>query len=260
MNDTAKQQVIPITEHRGGTMPIPQQSETAAMIHMIERMARDPSIDLARLESIIKLRLELEDRESALQFGNAMADAQAEMRPVATDASNPQTKSRYASYAALDRAIRPIYSKYGFGISYDTGSDAPEGYVRVLAAVTRGRHTKNHHVDMPADGKGAKGGDVMSKTHATRSAVTYGKRTLLEMIFNIAVGDDDGNAAGGETITEAQAKELEKLITDTGGDVAKFCEFAKVGELSEIGAARFEAAKDAIKRAAAARAKKAETK
>ena len=42
MNDTAKQQVIPITEHRGGTMPIPQPpSETAAMVHMIERMARD---------------------------------------------------------------------------------------------------------------------------------------------------------------------------------------------------------------------------
>ena len=51
---------------------------------------------------------------------------------------------------------------------------------------------------MPADGKGAQGRDVMTRTHATGSAVSYGRRYLLLMIFNIAVGgeDDDGNAAG----------------------------------------------------------------
>ncbi len=259
MNDTAKQQVIPITEHRGGSMPIPQQSDTAAMIHMIERMARDPSVDLARLQMFIELRLKLEDREAERQFDTAMADAQAEMRMVATDASNKQTSSRYASYAALDRAIRPIYSKHRFAISFDTDTDAPEGFVRVLAFVSRCGHKKKHHVDMPADGKGAKGGDVMTKTHATRSAVTYGKRTLLEMIFNIAVGDDDGNAASGESITEAQAKELEKLITDTGGDVAKFCEFAHVDQLADISVAKFDAAKTAINNAARARAAKKAT-
>ena len=44
--------------------------------------------------------------------------------------------------------------------------------------------------------KGAKGGDVMTKTHAAGSALTYGQRYLLKMIFNIAIGsDDDGNAA-----------------------------------------------------------------
>lgn len=242
-------------------MPIPQQSETAAMLHMIERLARDPSVDLSRIQLFIDLRLKLEDREAERQFGIAMADAQSEMRMVATDASNKQTSSRYASYAALDRAIRPIYSKHKFAISYDTGKDAPEGFVRVLAFVTRGGHTKNHHVDMPADGKGAKGGDVMTKTHATRSAVTYGKRTLLEMIFNIAVGDvdDDGNAAGGESITEAQAQELEKLIKDTGGDVAKFCEFAHVDQLADISVAKFDAAKTAINNAARARAAKKAT-
>ena len=61
---------------------------------------------------------------------------------------------------------------------------------------------------MPADGKGAQGRDVMTRTHATGSAVSYGRRYLLLMIFNIAVGgeDDDGNAAG--------RKVSEKLISD----------------------------------------------
>ena len=37
----------------------------------------------------------------------------------------------------------------------------------------------------------------MTRTHATVSAVSYGKRTLLKMAFNVAEGtdDDDGNAA-----------------------------------------------------------------
>jgi hypothetical protein len=48
---------------------------------------------------------------------------------------------------------------------------------------------------MPSDGKGAKGGDVMTKTHATGAAESYGMRYLLKMIFNIAIGeeDNDGN-------------------------------------------------------------------
>ena len=59
-------------------------------------------------------------------------------------------------------------------------------------------YKRTFHIDMPADGKGAQGRDVMTRTHATGSAVSYGRRYLLLMIFNIAVGgeDDDGNAAG----------------------------------------------------------------
>jgi hypothetical protein len=41
-----------------------------------------------------------------------------------------------------------------------------------------------------------KGGDVITKTHAVGSAMTYGRRCVLRMIFNVAIGeDDDGNCA-----------------------------------------------------------------
>src|SRR5258708_30880683 len=120
-----------------------------------------------------------------------MNGAQAELGPVAADASNPQTKSRYASYPALDRAIRPIYAKHGFSLSFDTGEDAAPDHVRVVCYVAhRTGHKRSYHVDMPADVKGAKGGDVMTKTHATGAAMSYGQRYLLKLIFNIAVGED----------------------------------------------------------------------
>ena len=99
--------------------------------------------------------------------------------------------------AALDRAVRPIYVKHGFALSFNTDPNGPEDHLRVCCKVTRGSHSEQHQVDMPSDGKGAKGGDVMTKTHAAGSAMSYGQRYLLKMIFNLAVGeDDDGQKAG----------------------------------------------------------------
>lgn len=157
-----------------------------------ERMASDPNIDVAKLEKLMEMNERMLARTAREQFNAAMSSAQKEMRPVAADADNPQTRSRYASYAALDRALRPIYTNHGFGLSYDTGETAAEQCVRVLCYVTHcGGHDHTYHIDMPADGKGAKGGDVMTKTHATGAAMSYGMRYLLKMIFNVAVGEDD---------------------------------------------------------------------
>ena len=42
------------------------------------------------------------------------------MDPVRKDCENRQTSSKYASYAALDRAIRRHYSDNGFSLQYNT--------------------------------------------------------------------------------------------------------------------------------------------
>ena len=77
---------------------------------------------------------------------------------------------------------------------------------------------------------------------------------------DIAPAGPAPSAPSAEAVPEAQAEELKKLIEGTGGDVAKFCEFARVDKLADISVAKFDAAKDAINRAAAARAKKATEK
>lgn len=166
---------------------------------MFERWAKDPDVSVEKIERLMALFERTEAKRAEASFNTAMSQAQKQMRPVAADADNPQTKSRYASYEALDRVLRPIYTDQGFGLSFDTGEPPAADYVRVLCYVThQGGHSRTYHADMPADGKGAKGGDVMTKTHAVGSAMSYGMRYLLKMIFNVAVGedDDDGNAAG----------------------------------------------------------------
>lgn len=169
------------------------------MVSMFERFATDPNVSVEKIERLMALWERGEARKAETAFNAAMSEAQQEMRAVAPDANNPQTRSRYASYRALDDALRPVYTKHGFALSFNSGDAPTADAVRVLCDVTHlGGHAKTYRIDMPADGKGAKGGDVMTKTHATGSAVSYGMRYLLKMVFNVAVGedDDDGNKAG----------------------------------------------------------------
>lgn len=227
------------------------QAENDAFLAMIERAARDPNVDIDKMERLILMRERMQAQKAELEYDQAMSSAQQGMQPVRADANNPQTKSKYASHYALDTAIRPIYTKHGFSLSFDTADGAAEGCVRIVCKVAHpGGHRERPHIDMPADGKGAKGGEVMTKTHATGSAVTYGRRYLLGMIFNIAVGgDDDGNAAGSKAngpITEEQAAHLRKLIEETGTPIEKFCEFAKIDFVPELPAEHYDRAVHAL--------------
>ncbi len=178
--------------------------EPTTILNIIDRASRDPSVDIDKMERLIAMQERVQSRQAQVEYDNAMRAAQEGMTRIRADADNPQTRSKYATYGALDRAIRPAYTANGFSLSFGTGA-APADCVRVECCIAHiGGHREMRHIDMPADGKGAKGGDVMTKTHATGAAVTYGKRYLLNMIFNIAIGnDDDGNGANGDSDVES---------------------------------------------------------
>jgi len=173
--------------------------EIEPMLALVERATRDQSVDVEKMEKLLAMAERLQAKRAESEYDQAMNAAQSEMLPVARDSDNPQTRSRYVSYGALDRAVRPIYTAHGFSLSFGTRATGPDRVTITCRVSHRAGHTERVEIEMPADGKGAKGGDVQTKTHATGSAVSYGMRYLLKMIFNIAVGeyDDDGNAAAG---------------------------------------------------------------
>lgn len=153
-----------------------------AAIDVIERLAALQEKQLAR--------------DAEIDFNEAMTHVQEQIKRVAPDLENKQTSSRYASYAAIDRKVRPIYSQAGFSLSFDTADCPLQEHIRVVCYVALRGHTRRYQIDMPADGKGAKGGDVMTKTHAAGAAMAYGMRYLLKGIFNIAVGEEDTDGNG----------------------------------------------------------------
>lgn len=243
------------------------RAEPETLMAVIARAASDPSVDIEKMDRLLQMQERLEQRAAEADFNEAMTKAQIEMGRVKTNKDNSQTHSRYADYAALDKVLRPIYTRHQFALSFSTTEGAPEGSVRVVAFVSRGRFTRQYHVDMPTDGKGAKGNDVMTKTHATGAAMTYGMRYLLKMIFNVAIGEDDtdGNMPGA-AITQEQADEIKKLIDDLAFEVdgpeadyaawlQVFLDHMKVGAIEEIPAKSYGRAKDAIAATRKARVK-----
>lgn len=213
------------------------------MDRLIERALADPSFDVEKLERLFALAERTRAAQAEQSFNAAMSAAQAAMRSIAADAENPQTHSKYATYTALDRAVRPIYVQNGFSLSFYTEDGAPADHVRVCCKVAhRDGHSERPHIDMPADGKGAKGNDVMTKTHATGAAMSYGQRYLLKLIFNIAVGEDkDGNAPI-ERITQEQMGDLQELMDSTNADRTKFLNYFRIKGLAELPAKNFDRA------------------
>jgi hypothetical protein len=224
---------------------LPVQTETGAVISMFERMARDASVPMDRIERVMDMLREMRREQAEEDFNEAMASTQRDLTPVARDSFNPQTRSKYASYHAIDKAIRPVYTRYGLGVSFDEEQNAPEGFIRVLAFVSKGRHTKTFHYDSPIVTQGLAGKTMMTLTHARASAVTYAKRYLVGMIFNLSTGeDDDGNTAANpqDTVDDEQIGTLTELIESVGADKARFLKFFKVEQLAELPAKRFQEA------------------
>jgi len=202
-----------ITEPVGNVIPV---TESAAIMQVIERAALNPDVDVDKMERLFEMHQKITAKTSEEAFNEAMSKAQSKMGRISADCTNPQTKSNYASYAALDRVLRPIYTENGFALSFGTDEGAAQDFVRVTCHVSHSDgHSRKHYIDMSADGKGAKGGNVMTQTHATGAAMTYGMRYLLKLIFNVAIGEDenDGNEPV-EKITEIQANELYALINE----------------------------------------------
>lgn len=172
-------------------------SDSQALIAAIQSAASNPEVDVEKMERLWAMREKMEAKNAEVEFNAAMSRIQANMGRISADATNPQTRSQYATYAALDRALRPMYTREGLSLSFST-EEAPEGSVGMVCYVSHAMgHTRTYRAQVPSDGKGAKGNDVMTKTHAFGSGTSYGMRYLLKMIFNVAIGedDDDGNGA-----------------------------------------------------------------
>ncbi len=217
---------------------------SVSIVDIIERAVTNPDVDADKMQKLLEMRMTVMEMEAAQNYAMSMNAAQSEMGLISQDAANKQAHSKYASYAALDKALRPIYTRHGLSISFGTSNDAPDGHVRVMARIRHNSgHMETEFLDIPNNGEDAEGGDVMTKTHAQMSGVSYGRRGLLKMIFNIAEGDDDGNrASAGELITEDQCKKILTRLEATGSNIEIFCKLLKIPSIAEMPQAKHSAA------------------
>jgi hypothetical protein len=214
-------------------------AEAPTMMELVLRASRDPDVDVTKMERLMQMAREMRAEESERAFNEAMKNAQAEMPRIVRDASNSSTSSKYARLETIAQRILPTVTKFGFAISYGTADSPLKDHYRITALVSHvAGHSRDYFADVPADTVGMKGNQNKTATHGFGSTMSYGRRYLLLLIFNLTLvyEDDDGNGAGGgsEPISGEQLAEINDLMGKANADPEKFAKYMKVEALAEL--------------------------
>jgi len=230
------------------------QSETAAIISMIERAARDPQVDIEKMERLFEMQERAMLRHARVAYAEALAAMQPEL-PVVDRKGKITIKDKggdkviqstpYALWEDTNEAIRPVLARHGFSLSFKVGM-APDGKITVTGILM---HCEGHQEDttivLPHDSTGSK-----NAVQAVGSSTSYGKRYTAGLLLNLTSRgeDDDGKAADApDTITEQQVIILRELIEATDSDKARFLKHIKVEDLADIRADKFDFALGLLK-------------
>lgn len=225
------------------------QSETAAILSMIERAARDPAVDINKMERLFEMQQQAAARRARTEYLAAFSALQSVLPAVERRGTGHNNK-RYARFEDLISAIRPHLAAHGFSLSFRVERQAAE--INIAGVLGHaGGHSEMTSLPLPADASGSKNG-----VQAWGSAISYGKRYVALTLLGIATEDedDDGRKAGaGPSITDDQAMALRELIEATGTDEAAFCKYLSTDKLGTLPAASYDRAVAALKKKAAKR-------
>lgn len=223
------------------------------MVSMIERVAMDPAASIEKLERMLDMKERMERGAAERAFNDAFARCQREIPTVLKNKRNQQTNSNYADLAAVEAAVMPTVNAHGFSMRFFPTASPLEGHYGVDCVVSHaGGHSEKHHADVPSDGSGLKGNQNKTATHAFGSTMSYGRRYLLCMIWNIATADNDGNSSNRrKVITSDQFIELQSLLESSGADEAKFLLAYGAGSLEEFPLDKLTHAKQQLEKKAA---------
>lgn len=226
----------------------PQVSDAAALVQVIERAASNPNIDVEKMERLLAMQERIMAQNAKSAFNEAMRAAQAEMPKIKRNKDNQQTNSKYADLEQITDKAVPIYTKHGFSLSYGTDDCPLPGHARItcVCAHVQG-FERTYQADVPLDMTGPKGNLNKTATHGFGSTMSYGRRYLIVLIFNIALTneDKDGNQSR-DCITEQQAADLQAKAEEVGVNRGNFLKFLRVGALADLPASQYNAAIQAL--------------
>lgn len=203
---------------------MPSSVNVGVLLTAMLEKASDPNLDKDKFIVLKDTVKEFAAAEAERAFNWDMSLAQAEMYPVVRATEVRLVKDgkdlggyKHADHADLDEMIRPIYTKYGFSITYDRKARQGDGggFVVIGTLRHRGGHSITAEFPIALDS-----GPGRSNAQAAGSTDQYGRKYILLGFFNIIRKgeDDDGVAAGGLPITFDEAAQIKQLVDEAGID------------------------------------------
>jgi hypothetical protein len=212
------------------------------MLQLSLQSALDSGQGLEVVDRILAQVATQRDYEDRDRFNASLLRIQKQLKRIAKRGWNDSTKSWFAKSEDVDAEIQGLMQQEGMSLSFEPELNDQPNMVTIVGILSQGAYFRRYPLPMPCDGQGAKGGGVMTRTHATGSAITYAKRYLKNMIFDLGFKekDDDGNGASGHKAPVGQLDEKEVIrhtenITNAGD----------MKELERLYLAARKAAKDA---------------
>ncbi len=226
------------------TPPAASPPDADPLISMIERAARDPSVDIDKMERLFQMHERMMERTAKTAYLAAFSKLQAEL-PAAIRGGTGHNSKKYARYEDIIESLRPILQRHGFSLSHRV--DTSGNVIKVTGILGHANgHSEETQFTAPPDTSGGK-----VPIHAIASTISYGKRYVSLTLTGIATEDEDDDAKraiAGPTIDEDQEIALRDELEAAGKSVQAFCAFFKLAKLGDLPVTRVEEAKAAIRR------------
>jgi hypothetical protein len=184
-----------------------------AFLAMIAAAARDPNVDIAKMQALLQMREKLMAQEAERAYTEAMNHVQSAVPPIYKQRkiiAKGTLRSKYASLEDIDKVLRPLMIEAGFSISYSTDDVPPKGIRLILTVKHHAGHSEQFDLVLPLDKS-----EFRSETQNVASTVSFGRRILLCLAFNVITleTDTDGNPPG-DFIAQEQALTIFALLRD----------------------------------------------
>jgi hypothetical protein len=173
-------------------------SEGANLVLMFERLAKDPAVDVAKLEKLIELQERIMRHNAKAAFDGAFSRMQAEL-PVVDERGQilvkGQLRSTYAKLEDIHDVVKPIMKTFGFAMRHRTEWPADKaGIIRIIGILSHEQgHSEQSEFEAPMDRS-----EYRTDIQSQGSTLSYGRRYTTLDLLNISTRglDDDGKKSG----------------------------------------------------------------
>jgi hypothetical protein len=259
-------------------LPVPAGPEPTNFLAVIARAAADPRCDTAKMQALLDMQRQIEDRDSTKAFTRDFIALQKVLPIINRDGKieirekNAATGSReggriqqatpYATYPNIMKVCKPLLDAHGFALA--SWIEPEPGGARIMV-VSQLDHVEHHHrasrFPLPAETSGSKN-NVQGWGSSQQYGMRYNAIALLNIVSEAPQDrDHDGhagefkNAKGGgfveaaeekPKISAAQRDKIVDLIISAKITEVQFCTKYGINQVGQLPAELFDAATKAI--------------
>lgn len=171
----------------------PQGSD---LVLMFERLAKDPAVDVEKLERLIAMQERILKFNAEAAFNADFVEMQPHIPVIEESRDGDSGKWHYAPLEDIVEVVRPILSRHGFTLTHKT--EWPDAKtVKVVGILThRQGHARYSEFQSLSDPSGSK-----NAIQALGSSVSYGKRYTTKDLLCIVTRKEDDDGTKSEKAT-----------------------------------------------------------